>query len=124
MSKLRNYHSKEEIYDIFALGSDEAVKRLKGGVEHTPEEIAQFKRMIASRPEYARQVEATAAYAKERGGLTLKCWELLSGPWFGEPWIMTPAACVDELQVPAETIEEIMAETFAAVRERLNHEKP
>lgn len=52
------------------------------------------------------------AYAREGGGRTLEAWRLMNGPWFGEPWMMTIAACAEELAVPVATIEAIMEETF------------
>lgn len=122
MAKMRHYQSPKEIADIQALGPDEVRRRLKGAVEHSQEEIAEFQRLVAAKPEYARQLQEVVAYAKEQGGLTLDFWQRFNGPAFGQPWIMTLAACAEELNVPVATLDKIMGDTFRAVRERLEQE--
>jgi hypothetical protein len=118
MTKLRNYHSEQEVREIMALGPSESRRRLKGGVWHSPEEIAAFHEQFASRPGYER-VMVMVEYAREQGGLTLECLRLINGLWFREPWVMTPAAVADELGVPFETVDRVLREADEAIQKRL-----
>lgn len=120
VSKLHNGQSREEIEEMFAsLGEVEAMRQLRFEIEHSPEEIAEFRRLIDERPDYGRQVKAIVEYARERGGLTLEAWRPMNGPWFGEPMMMSIAVCAEKLGVPVAAVEAIMNDTSEAIRPRL-----
>jgi hypothetical protein len=114
MTERRDYHSLDEIAKL-ARDPEAWSWRLKGAVKHSPDEIRHFQELVKDRPEYARHISAVVSYARKRGGLTLKCWELLNGPAFGKPWIMTPAACAEELNIPVDQVKVIMKEALGAV---------
>jgi hypothetical protein len=114
MTERRDYHSVDEIAKL-ARDPEAWAWRLKGAVKHSPDEIRHFQELVRNRPLAARQTSAIVSYARKRGGLTLKCWELLKGPAFGKPWIMTPAACAEELNISVDQVKTIMEETQEAV---------
>lgn len=119
MTKLRRYYPEEDLRAIRDSMEPDVMREFKGAVEHSPEEIRELQEMIAGRPQLARMAEVTVQYATERGGLILDCLRLLYGPWFGEPWIMTPAACAEEVGVTLETLEDLLAEIDEAIHQRL-----